>query len=380
MPEMGSPQGAAQPEGRHLKMSVRCIILCLIFSVGRARADFYDPMVADKAKTYQYLGELEEKLGGKAWDSLQSEYLLPLAETMGPIDRANLSAEDFASHLLNVKRVKDRYYCKHPLTLDQVKADLLPLRIRYENTSNPRWMSVLGDHFADLTKDRKTADDAARVIFGWVGKNLTMTEGGTPYRLSIRGDLDPITVLKGRRGREIDLSIFTVAALRASGIAARLVWAPWLRGEDGGRVWAEYLSEKGVWIGWMPSLSGVVDHPAEIRMRLAGKAAFVMARPEQPMEITENYCDTGKVLVEASQADIQVSIMILGANGLVPARGLQSSNGANERDVMIGKGIIFVCASFWNEKYALLPIEFPADAKTLKVKAFDGDLTYETHK
>ena len=71
----------------------------------------------------------------------------------------------------------------------------------------------------------KNADDCAKQVFQWMTGHLVLTGSKSAYRLPMRGDLDPLTVLKGGRGSEIDLTIFGVAALRSCGVAARLVWA-----------------------------------------------------------------------------------------------------------------------------------------------------------
>jgi hypothetical protein len=355
-----------------------------LVSVLACHAEFYDPMVNDRTKLFAYLESVEEAVGSEAFESVPYERALQLAKTMGPIDRQSMAPGTFVGNLRQLGAVEKRFYRGKPLSEDEVMAFLMPKRIRYEATSRPEWPERLGQLFKDGVGASKAADECARHVFKWIASNLVLTGSKSAYRLPMRGDLDPLTVLKGGRGSEIDLSIFCVAALRSCGVAARLAWAPTLRGEVGGKVWLEYRSENGNWIPWVPSYGDSRDHLDKIRQDFGSKIALVMAAPDSPLEITSSYVETVSIRVRVDEDGTQVAFMIVGADGLLPLRGIAMEYARNEREAQIGRGPLIVASASSNHRsYALLPIEMPATNREILILSEGGGLAVdpasETH-
>ena len=210
-----------------------------LMAVGLSFAGYYDFKTFDQDKAYKFLDVVEAAVGTEDFEKVPYEQAFAVALPLGSIDHSYLTPQTFMSHVRRTQVARKRFYRDKPLTDDEVKSDLLAFRIRYESTAKADWMEQVAKQFEPVTAKAKTADEAAKAIFAWMSGHLELTEKLLGYKLPQRGDLDPLTVLKGGRGSEIDLSICGVAALRASGVVARIVWAPALRGEVGGKVWLE---------------------------------------------------------------------------------------------------------------------------------------------
>lgn len=355
-------------------------LLFAVISGFQVWGDFYDPIVNDREKLYAYVDSIETALGTPVFESLPYDRVLRLAATMGLIDREAVSPNAFLLHLQHVGTVENRFYREEPLTDQDVQAYLMPLRIRYEASSRPEWRQRLAVQFKVIATPATTADACACGVLGWVAKNLRLTNLNVAYRLPIRGDLDPLTVLKGGRGTEIDLAIFGVAALRSCGVLARLVWAPALRNEVGGKIWLEYRSEHGAWVPWVPSFGAPTEHRARIRRELGAKIALVMASPDAPVEITGDYVETVKVQIRAGDST-EVALMMIGSDGLMPIRGTSLEYAQNERIAKVGKGPLIVAStSHGRRNFSLLPIDMPATTREITILADDGGLSIEPSK
>lgn len=362
---------------RSVYAAARILVLSwLLAPVGQA--GFYDPTVGDQAKTYAYLENVEATVGTERFEAIPYDYALSLAQTFGMIDRTDVTSEVFATHVMKVSELERRFYNERPLSGDEVKAWLLPHRLRYEIRTKADWLPTLAKRFGRVADGAKSADDAAARILDWLTAHLEVMLPTESYLLPQRGDLDPMTVLKGGRGTEVDVAMCGVAALRSAGVAARLVWAPALRAEAGGKMWLEYLREDRTWTPWVPSFGKAKDHAAEIRRRLGEKIVFVMARPEAPLEVTESYADTVEIAFNSTQEGTDIGLMILGKAGLLPARGMEIEDAKCERLVKIGRGPIIITASFGNRAFALLPVEILPDTQTMVVDAEDGELRVGT--
>lgn len=349
------------------------VIALLVLIASSVVHAIYDATVGDKQIAYRYLDQVQEDVGFAAFESVSESHALQLALTLGNLDKDHLTSKAFIQHLQQVEKGKDRFYKKRKLTCDEVVAYLLPFRIRYEHTSKPEWLTTLAQHFQPVTATATTADEAAQAVFDWMPGHVKLLEPALSYPLPQRGDLDPLTVFKGGFGSEVDCALFGVAALRASGVAARFVWAPALRGEPGGKAWLEYLSETGVWMPWVPSFGAAADHAAEIRKQIGPKILFVMARPEAPIEITETYVKTMEIVIHATQENVVVSLLAPGRHELMAARGTDEIK--NERQARIGRGAVVVAASFSNRSFALFPIDCPADQNQILIEADAGNLS-----
>ena len=349
-----------------------CVIALLVLLASSGAHAYDDATAGDKQIAYRYLDQVQEDVGYAAFESVSESHALQLALTLGNLDKDHLTSKAFIQHLQQVEKGRDRYYKKRKLTGDEVVAYLLPYRIRYEHTSKPEWLTTLAQHFQPVTASATTAEEAAQAVLDWMPGHVKLLEPALSYPLPQRGDLDPLTVLKGGFGNEVDCALFGVAALRASGVAARFVWAPALRGEPGGKAWLEYLSEAGTWVPWVPSFGAAADHAAEIRKQIGPKILFVMARPEAPMEITGTYVKTMEIVIHANREDVVVSLLAPGRHELMASRGTDEIK--NERQACIGRGAVVVSAAFSNRSFALLPIDCPADQDRILIEADAGGL------
>lgn len=358
---------------RNAFAAVGTLALCWMLAP-TGQAGFYDRTVGDQAETYAYLEKVESSVGTERFEALPYDYALSLAQTFGMIDRTDVAPEVFAAHVMKVRELERRFYKEQPLSGEEMKAWILPHRLRYEIRTKADWLPPLAERFGPVTDGAKSAEEAAERIVAWLAANLELMQPTESYLLPLRGDLDPMTVLEGGRGTEVDVAMCGVAALRSAGVAARLVWAPALRGETGGKMWLEYLREDREWTPWVPSLGTAKNHAAEIRQRLSEKIVYVLARPESPLEVTEKYAETVEITFHSTQEKVDIGIMVFGKTGLLPARGMEIENAKSGRVASVGRGTVIIAASFNNRAFALLPVEIPPDTQTMAIDAEDGEL------
>lgn len=336
--------------------------------------------VSKNQVVYEYLQKVENETSKKTFESVRYDLMVKLVENLGEIDFWNLDSTEFIKHLQYVQSIEANFYKSRPLSGDEVKADLAPYRIRYELTPQADWMTRLGSTFRPITNETVTADEAAAAIFAWMSKNLKILNPALAYPIPNRGDLDPLSTLTGGYGTEIDIAIFGVGALRASGIAARLVWTPALRGETGGKAWLEYLGENKIWQPWVPSFGTAVDHRGELGRRLGQKIVLVLARPDNPLEITEAYAETMVLELNTPDEGVELSILVQGKDALLPYCGNDLTLRGSKRFLRIGRGAVVIAASFAKRSFALLPIDPKLSTKTIEIIAEGGKLTYSEEK
>ncbi|MCE5313700.1 MAG: transglutaminase-like domain-containing protein [Armatimonadota bacterium] len=138
-----------------------------------------------------------------------------LIGSMVNVDRADVSAADFVDQVLYSKKVSTRFYEE-----GQYPSNLSPFRIRAEITANAGWMRRLFPEMSRLTRSAKTPDDVVRIVSKWLkAKMVEITPMTWPP--GEKFDQDPITTLICKRGNQMDAAILMIAALRASGVAAR---------------------------------------------------------------------------------------------------------------------------------------------------------------
>lgn len=335
------------------------------------------PSISEKNQDYVYLQNIEDEVGLAEFNSIAYNDAMTLVSSLSPMDRSNLSSTCFVRHLQHVQKVRKKFYQGKPLSNDEAAAYLQPFRVRQELTSKPNWLPMLASVMEPLVNKDKDADAAASTVIRWMHENLALQEPALSYPIPARGDLDPLTVMKGGRGNEIDLAIFGVCALRSIGVAARLVWAPALRGEPGGKVWLEYLSENKKWNPWIPSFSKDCDTRTEFQKILAAKVVFVMAKPEAPIEVTETYVETTLLRIESPEQDVVTSFLVLGNANLMPARGQELQFMKNERIARIGLGPVIIATSFSHKAYALSTISPTIPNAEIIIRAEGNSLSSE---
>jgi transglutaminase-like putative cysteine protease len=356
-----------------------CVAWLLCGAVASA-SSFYDPSTFDKKWAYEYLETVEAATGQEAFDGIRYDNAMHLAMRLGPIDRFSMTPEVFVRHIRLTEAVENRFYQKQSLNDEEVKNYLLPLRIRYEHTSKPDWRAELSKEFAPLVTKAATTRDAATAVMGWIHKNLALTGSASTYRMPMRGDLDPLTVLGGKRGSEIDLTIFGVAALRTVGVAARLVWSPMMGGEIGGKCWLEYLNEEHEWMAWVPSIKEAGDHRASLVKQYGKKFVFILANPEAPVQITGTYVSTVEVRMSRELSDQKMSVLVLGKEGLVPGFGVEENEFDSASTFQMGRGPAFLAFSSAKLDRSLLRVVPSSDEAVLEIEFKDGKPTVRVER
>ncbi len=134
---------------------------------------------------------------------------------MANVDLVDVSAADFIDQVLYAKKLSSRFYAD-----GGYPGDLSPIRIRGEITSNAGWMRRLCPIMSRITSSAKTPDDVVRMVSKWLDSTLVKIQPIT-WPLGEKFDQDPITTLICKRGNQMDAAILMIAALRASGVAAR---------------------------------------------------------------------------------------------------------------------------------------------------------------
>ena len=153
---------------------------------------------------------------------------------------------------------------------------------------------------------------------------MKLTDEDGCYPLGQKGDIDPITTLRGGYGSETDLSIMAIAALRSVGVASRLVYTYIIAGENGGKVWVEYRTDKG-WNAWVASAPDSTDGKQYLLSQFAGRFTLILANPEHPINITSLYVPVSSIDVTLNNAEPKNrpgwNLLVSGKNKLYPVTG-----------------------------------------------------------
>ena len=308
-----------------MKFILHGLVLLTLAAVPQIlRAQFTDSYAS--TETGQYVEELKKHLGATDADDdsfwWDAEYL---ARTFSRTDRLNIPLETVIHHIRLAQSARNRFYPFIPVRAYQDY--LLALRIRYERTAHPNWRQVLHEKLNPLTGNNADVDQAAGTVFRWIRENVRLEDEGDTYPIGFKGDLDPLTTLRGRAGTEIDLAILGVAALRSVGIAARLVWASAIANEKGGKVWLEYRSKEN-WIPWAPSAPADSDHLEWLQKRFGKNFSTVVTNVRQPTNITPRYVLTLPIWFcsEPLTPEFEMNLCVLGSECLSPVTGKDLMN------------------------------------------------------
>ncbi|MDD5262546.1 MAG: transglutaminase-like domain-containing protein [Methylacidiphilales bacterium] len=267
-----------------------------------------------QTESQAYLDKVRSELGAEALQSMPEQHVRFLAQSMGRLDRATVPSSIFMEHLRLAESVRTRFYTDMP---DEAFCSyVLSFRIREELSSHAGWRGRFKTELDPVLGDEKDPAAAAARIFDWVSGKIKLYGKLRSYPLNLKGDLDPLTTLRGGCGNEIDAAILAVAALRSAGIAARIVYAPVLADEDGGKVWAEYRTRDG-WAPWAPSLAldaldasvqGIPKikagmHRDWLKKEFAGRFGYVLANPQRPANITCAYTSVTSIWMSPKPLD-----------------------------------------------------------------------------
>jgi hypothetical protein len=271
----------------HLRILGLFCSLWLFPSLG-AHAQYLDAFGEEGSK--DYLKEVRKVLTPEQEKDFPEDEAMWLARTFSQLDRINIAPEIFIRHLRSVALKKNRFYVS--ISNQNYRDYLLALRIRYELTNRSNWQQVLAEHLEPLMATDKDPETAAQKVFGWLKERVELVGETRSYRFPYKGDQDPLTTLRARHGTEIDLAILGVAALRSVGIASRLVYAPTLSHEIGGKVWLEYRTEIA-WKAWVPSAPiSNGDHQKWLLENYAKNFTLIVANPPDPQNVTQLYLPT----------------------------------------------------------------------------------------
>jgi hypothetical protein len=270
-----------------------------------------------------YIDSVEQTVGAERFDKISRTHAFMLAKTLGQIDRSMLRPEAFVEHVEMADEVRGRFY--NSLNTVNYRTYLLPIRIRSELLPSQGWRKVLRDQLDPLVaKHLSNVDEAATVVLAWCNGKVKMLDQEPCYPLGLKGDLDPITTLRGGYGSEIDISILAVAALRSVGIAARIVFAPVIAQENGGKVWIEYRSQNE-WKPWVASAPAGADGKQYLLSQFGGRFTMILANPDQPINITASYVSVAHVHVTLDDFDPEDrpgwNLLVKGSQKLSPVTG-----------------------------------------------------------
>ncbi|MDR1192432.1 MAG: transglutaminase-like domain-containing protein [Verrucomicrobiales bacterium] len=252
-----------------------------------AHSQFTDGYASTEAE--QYVDELKKYLGQAEPDDNFNRDAAYLVRTFSRTDKLNIPPDVVIKHIQLSQSVKNKYYSFIPYQAYQEY--LLALRIRYERTAHSNWRQVLHEILNPLVKDAADIDQTANIVFQWLRKEVRLEDEGNTYPIGTKGDLDPLTTLKGKAGTEIDLAILGVAALRSVGIASRIVMAPAIANEKGGKIWLEYRSKED-WKPWVPSAPADSNHLTWLQKQFGKNFSAVVSNAKTPQNITPRYTET----------------------------------------------------------------------------------------
>ncbi|MEX2607020.1 MAG: transglutaminase-like domain-containing protein [Kiritimatiellia bacterium] len=312
-----------------MKHSLRLSLISLFVLSALRVSAFEDPSARNNKLLFEYIDQVPEAVGQAEFDRVPFSTLMSLARRLGQIERYHLSPKAFFAFAREAEAVREAYYIKRVLTDAEFEEYILPLRIRYESTARTQWRSFFRETFADRIRGLD-AEEAAQSVLKSIIQRVTLDSEPT-YTLGYRGDLDPLTTWRGRRGDEVDVSILACAALRSIGIPARLVYTPNIRGTRGGKVWLEYMNPEKEWRAWAPGFvkqSGWTDHRRALADFLKGRCGVIFATPANPSEVTDSYLPVRRMDFpapgpESDAKTIEFNLAFEVDGFLKPIRGLE---------------------------------------------------------
>jgi hypothetical protein len=317
-------------------------------------AQYYDSTTDTEAATF--VDSVEQSVGSDHFQKISRIYAFMLAKTLGQLDRNILTPAAFVEHVEQAEQVRTRFY--QEINTVNFRTYLLPYRIRSENCTADGWRKVIRDKLTPMIIGISDPKAAALTVLTWCKAKVRMSEEDRCYPLGLKGDLDPLTTLDGGVGSEIDLSILAVAALRSVGVAARLVTAPVIAGEAGGKVWVEYRSE-GKWNTWVASAPDRVDGKQYLLDQFRGRFGLILANPEEPINITSTYVAVAHLDVTLSNVEAENrpgwNLLVFGKNQLSPITGRNIYTRLSD-NIAIGPGNYLIVAGDRIHESMIMPI------------------------
>lgn len=348
-------------------------VLLVLWSTIAIEASYYDgsAQINEREFVYDYLDQIESE-EPDSFVEIESDHAVFVAKRMGYIDRDAMDAESFCAHILTAQQVRERFYKENPLSEEQFKRYLLRLRIKHEYTRK-NWLPALSEKFSPLVEKSQRAEDAAEIVLTWVMENLSLKPQKDYYLMTTAGDFDVFRTLEEKAVHEINLSIFAVAALRSVGVAARIIWAPMLRGERGGKLWIEYRGEMGGWIPWMPSIEKAVQSKNDLLEVFANKVGMIFVHQDSPKNVTDTYYPITEISFQFEDKRIQSQVLLLGSQGLIAMEGHGTKGFQGGKVIKIARGgEIYLAISKSEVAYFLTKLNVKDHESRLEVSLLDG--------
>lgn len=298
------------------------IVAIMLAAHGQLAGSFYDPIVTGRGTTLDYLDQASTLVGADVFDAVPFQYTLYIGLRMGQIDRLSVDPRQVIEHIQEAMAVRDRFYGE--LAEDDFRANLLPLRLRYESLRRSGWRKQLRGELDPLIDTVGTVEGAVEGTLRHIRQHVELSDSRLTYPLRERFDQDPLSVWRGRRADEIDYTLLAVAALRAVGIQARIVWVPTFSGLPGGKLWLEWRNADGDWIPWAATgPTDAIDHRQWLHELADGHWTLVLHSPEKPQVHTAAYAATATVhAAETRSTDmrgaVEGSVMVLNSGALRP--------------------------------------------------------------
>lgn len=344
--------------------------------------EYYDKM-QERLKNHPFLNDIKEFILSCEDENL-GKYLAFLYLNMPYADLANVKKEvisDYAMMGVNLRQTR----CAD-MDEDIFLNYVLFHRVGDEKIVSNRFF------FYNLVKDLLGKDEKENVIKlnYWCAKNVT-------YRSTDDRTLDPVSVYNSGYGRCGEESIFTVSVLRAAGIPARQVYAPYWAHCDDNHAWVEvyvdnawhYLGacepEEILDKGWFDDASARAMTVRSLLYDNSGKeiGEDTLSFNEGVYEInrTKSYADTRHIRLYISEgkkalADTSFNICLMNYAGFLPIIKAETDNeGMYETD--IGCGSIFL--SLYREKNYIIPLN-TAENEVFYIDIKNYEPEYNTYK
>ena len=162
------------------------------------------------------------------------------------------------------------------------------------------------------------------------------------------------------------------------GVAARIAWAPILRGERGGKLWLEYWSEKEEWVPWMPSIGKVVQSKANLLEFLSDRVGMIFIHQDKPENVTESYLPVCEISFAMEDKRIRSRVLLLGSQGFIAMAGLQTGGYSGGKTVKVARGgEIYLAVSKDEVAYFLTKVNLGPEEQGLEIRLEAGKPTIQ---
>jgi hypothetical protein len=334
-----------------------------------AQAQFVEGYSRDTTLNDLYFRSIQEKIRALSpvSESAQRD-IQTLIPSLTRSDRAILTPEAFAGHVNLADRVRYRYY--PGLSSEHYDQYLLPLRLRYEHLTSAGWRPRLFAELNPLVDGlASTPEEAATTVLDWVSRKVEILGSSDVYPLGFKGDMDPVTTLRGGYGTEVDISILAVAALRSIGVAARLAYSPAIAGKEGGKLWVEYRGTDD-WHGWSSSMPATArDARVWLPEKYGTSLSLVLCNPQNEMNITPAYVqNVGTVWFSPSPLvtnHFEYNLLVPGSDRfrVISGHDLYSGGLPKDFDFGVAPGSYLAIAGARSQRFAFMEIQLPSNGQ-----------------